>query len=158
MYIITKAGWATWAIQHFQLAYLVHPMAKAVSRPFSNYTHLQATIRSVSIRLEATDEARARREEDGLINDVIRFVSISARPRGSPLSSLSSKDGKSLPAALCTLYWFVLSTHQLRRQARLRREYLYRKSMEHQEKATLDRKRKLSQAMEGSRIHLKPTC
>ena len=38
---------------------------------------------------------------------------------------------------------------QLRRQARLRREYLYRKSAEDKERSILERKRKLRDAVEG---------
>ena len=38
---------------------------------------------------------------------------------------------------------------QLRRQARLRREYLYRKSEEDKERTILERKRKLRDAVEG---------
>ena len=38
---------------------------------------------------------------------------------------------------------------QLRRQARLRREYLYRKSVEDKERSILERKRKLRDAVEG---------
>lgn len=38
---------------------------------------------------------------------------------------------------------------QLRRQARLRREYLYRKSQEDKERSILERKRKLRDALEG---------
>ena len=38
---------------------------------------------------------------------------------------------------------------QLRRQARLRREYLYRKSLEDKERSILERKRKLRDAVEG---------
>ena len=39
---------------------------------------------------------------------------------------------------------------QLRRQARLRREYLYRKSVEDKERSILERKRKLRDALEGT--------
>lgn len=38
---------------------------------------------------------------------------------------------------------------QLRRQARLRREYLYRKSVEEKERSTYERKKKLKTALEG---------
>ena len=38
---------------------------------------------------------------------------------------------------------------KLRRQARLRREYLYRKSVEDRERTILEKKRKLEDAMEG---------
>ena len=38
---------------------------------------------------------------------------------------------------------------QLRRQARLRREYLYRKSLEGRKKAIQDKKDRLRQALEG---------
>ncbi|KZS05876.1 U3 small nucleolar ribonucleoprotein IMP4 [Daphnia magna] len=37
----------------------------------------------------------------------------------------------------------------LRRQARLRREYLYRKSLEGRQKAIQDKKDRLRQALEG---------
>lgn len=40
---------------------------------------------------------------------------------------------------------------QLRRQARLRREYLYRKSVEDKERSVLERKRKLRDALDGTR-------
>ena len=40
---------------------------------------------------------------------------------------------------------------QLRREARLRREYLYRKSIEDREKTILERKRKVKEALEGGR-------
>ncbi|CAI8003966.1 U3 small nucleolar ribonucleoprotein protein IMP4, partial [Geodia barretti] len=40
----------------------------------------------------------------------------------------------------------------LRRQARLRREYLYRKSLEDKERSILERKRKLRDALEGGRV------
>ena len=39
---------------------------------------------------------------------------------------------------------------QLRRQARLRREYLYRKSVEDQQRTILERKRKIQTAIEGN--------
>lgn len=39
---------------------------------------------------------------------------------------------------------------QLRRQARLRREYLYRKSVEDKERSVLERKRKLRDALDGT--------
>ena len=45
--------------------------------------------------------------------------------------------------------WNTDTSMQLRRQARLRREYLYRKSQEDQEKSILERKRKLRDAVEG---------
>ena len=38
---------------------------------------------------------------------------------------------------------------QLRRQARLRREYLYRKSAEERERSIYERKKKLKAALEG---------
>ena len=41
---------------------------------------------------------------------------------------------------------------QIRRQARLRREYLYRKSTEEQERTTYERKKKLRVALEGELI------
>ena len=44
--------------------------------------------------------------------------------------------------------WNPDTSMQLRRQARLRREYLYRKSQEDQEKSILERKRKLQDAVE----------
>ncbi|CAI8003964.1 U3 small nucleolar ribonucleoprotein protein IMP4, partial [Geodia barretti] len=44
------------------------------------------------------------------------------------------------------------SPKQLRRQARLRREYLYRKSLEDKERSILERKRKLRDALEGGRV------
>jgi U3 small nucleolar ribonucleoprotein protein IMP4 len=37
----------------------------------------------------------------------------------------------------------------LRRQARLRREYLYRKSLEDKEKTILERKRKIQESIES---------
>lgn len=43
---------------------------------------------------------------------------------------------------------------QLRRQARLRREYLYRKSTEDKERVTYERKKKLKTALEGKRRKL----
>ncbi len=42
-----------------------------------------------------------------------------------------------------------MSPFQLRRQARLRREYLYRKSLEDKEKSILERKRKIKESIEG---------
>ena len=47
---------------------------------------------------------------------------------------------------------FMCYDGQLRRQARLRREYLYRKSIEDQERTILERKRKIQAAIEGSEI------
>ena len=62
----------------------------------------------------------------------------------------------------CANYW--CHTHhphvchdmctQLRRQARLRREYLYRKSVEDQERTILERKRKIQTAIEGTHVHV----
>ena len=45
--------------------------------------------------------------------------------------------------------WRYICFMQLRRQARLRREYLYRKSQEDKERSVLERKRKLRDAVEG---------
>ena len=46
---------------------------------------------------------------------------------------------------LIILFYF----QQLRRQARLRREYLYRKSLEEKERTIYERKKKLKAALEG---------
>ena len=43
---------------------------------------------------------------------------------------------------------------QLRRQARLRREYLYRKSVEDRERSILERKRKLRDAIDGIMLYM----
>ena len=51
---------------------------------------------------------------------------------------------------LYTLFLFF-DDLQLRREARLRREYLYRKSIEDREKTILERKRKVKEALEGGR-------
>ena len=52
------------------------------------------------------------------------------------------------------MYMYITLTYlmclQLRRQARLRREYLYRKSVEDQERTILERKRKIQMAIEGN--------
>ena len=52
------------------------------------------------------------------------------------------------------MYTYITLTYgmclQLRRQARLRREYLYRKSVEDQERTILERKRKIQTAIEGN--------
>ena len=42
----------------------------------------------------------------------------------------------------------------LRRQARLRREYIYRKTIEQRQKTIEDRKKRLKQAIDGSRIFI----
>jgi len=41
---------------------------------------------------------------------------------------------------------------QLRRQARLRREYLYRKGVEERKKSTQEKKERLKHALEGMKI------
>ena len=45
--------------------------------------------------------------------------------------------------------YYALLSFQLRRQARLRREYLYRKSIEERERTTQERKRKIQDAIDG---------
>ena len=58
-------------------------------------------------------------------------------------------------ALLTKLIWvFLFFYKQLRRQARLRREYLYRKSTEDKERVTYERKKKLKTALEGKRRKL----
>ena len=49
-------------------------------------------------------------------------------------------------------YTSTFSCMQLRREARLRREYLYRKSIEDRERTILERKRKVKEALEGWRL------
>ena len=44
---------------------------------------------------------------------------------------------------------------QLRRQARLRREYLYRKSVEDKERSVLERKRKIQDSVTGKHIRVR---
>jgi len=46
----------------------------------------------------------------------------------------------------------------LRRNARLRKEYLYRKSLEGKEKELYEKKRKIKQALEGADIHVNDAC
>ena len=43
----------------------------------------------------------------------------------------------------------LLLSFQIRRQARLRREYLYRKGVEERQKAIQDKKDRLKKALEG---------
>lgn len=50
---------------------------------------------------------------------------------------------------LLTYLILFIVFEQLRRQARLRREYLYRKSAEEKERSTYERKKKLKTALEG---------
>ena len=50
---------------------------------------------------------------------------------------------------LLTYLILFIVFEQLRRQARLRREYLYRKSVEEKERSTYERKKKLKIALEG---------
>ena len=50
---------------------------------------------------------------------------------------------------LLTYLILFIVFEQLRRQARLRREYLYRKSVEEKERSTYERKKKLKTALEG---------
>ena len=52
-------------------------------------------------------------------------------------------------STLATYLVTFVSFEQLRRQARLRREYLYRKSAEEKERSTYERKKKLKTALEG---------
>lgn len=56
-----------------------------------------------------------------------------------------SSISRSLRSVLIMLFDF----QQLRRQARLRREYLYRKSLEEKERTIYERKKKLKAALEG---------
>lgn len=56
-----------------------------------------------------------------------------------------SSISRSLRPVLIILFYF----QQLRRQARLRREYLYRKSLEEKERTIYERKKKLKAALEG---------
>lgn len=56
-----------------------------------------------------------------------------------------SSISRSLRPVLIILCYF----QQLRRQARLRREYLYRKSLEEKERTIYERKKKLKAALEG---------
>lgn len=49
----------------------------------------------------------------------------------------------------CVMLTVQILFFQLRRQARLRREYLYRKGLEEKQKAILERKKKLQKAIEG---------
>lgn len=46
----------------------------------------------------------------------------------------------------------------LRRNARLRKEYLYRKSLEGKEKAAYERKRQIRKALDGRDISAPFTC
>ena len=58
---------------------------------------------------------------------------------------------------MCTSHSNAIMCVQLRRQARLRREYLYRKSVEDQERTILERKRKIQTAIEGTCIYWSQT-
>jgi hypothetical protein len=46
----------------------------------------------------------------------------------------------------------------IRRNARLRKEYLYRKSLEGKEKATYERKRQIRKALDGERLFWCAAC
>ena len=48
----------------------------------------------------------------------------------------------------------LLISFQIRRQARLRREYLYRKGVEERQKAIQDKKDRLKKALEGMYFQL----
>ena len=63
---------------------------------------------------------------------------------------LSKKSRNSRP-----IYFFLISgffTFQIRRQARLRREYLYRKGVEEREKAIQEKKDRLKRALDENRL------
>ena len=47
--------------------------------------------------------------------------------------------------------WKQVKSKMIRRQARLRREYLYRKGVEERQKAIQDKKDRLKRALEGKR-------
>ena len=59
------------------------------------------------------------------------------------------EDKSSISRSLRSVLIILFNFQQLRRQARLRREYLYRKSLEEKERTIYERKKKLKAALEG---------
>ena len=50
---------------------------------------------------------------------------------------------------LCAIFSLIFTFHQLKRQVRERREYLYKKSVEDKESAVYERKKRLKEYIDG---------